>query len=89
MVLSVPLPREHLDVVLGRCTSVLTGEATTALDEENENGFWKSMLNLLPQAARSGPGYPYLAGIPDRLLPETVEEMTFVGFFAIQTPSGG
>ncbi|HUM59403.1 MAG TPA: calcium-translocating P-type ATPase, SERCA-type [Bacillota bacterium] len=76
------------DVVLGRCTSVLTGEATTALDEEKR----KRLLEVNAEFASQGLRVLALAtriwpGIPDRLLPETVEgEMTFVGFFAIQDP---
>ena len=76
------------DVVLGRCTSVMTRDATIALEEENR----KRLLEVNAEFASQGLRVLALAtriwpDIPDRLLPENVEgEMIFIGFFAIQDP---
>ena len=61
-------------MVLGRCTSVMTRDATMALEEENR----KRLLEVNAEFASQGLRVLALAtriwpDIPDRLLPENVE----------------
>ncbi|MFZ5631779.1 MAG: calcium-translocating P-type ATPase, SERCA-type [Bacillota bacterium] len=76
------------DVLLGRCTEIMTGQGTTALNEEARS----RLLEINSQFASQGQRVLALAtrrwpAVPADLSPETAErDLTFIGFFAIQDP---
>ncbi|HOV79905.1 MAG TPA: calcium-translocating P-type ATPase, SERCA-type [Bacillota bacterium] len=76
------------DVLLRRCTSVLTQNGTAGLNEETRNNLMKVNSELASQGQRVLALATRLwPEIPDSLLPETAEQdLTFVGFFAIMDP---
>ena len=76
------------DLVLERCTTVLTREGNAAASEDIK----KRLLEVNSALASQGQRVLALAArgwseAPERPSPETVErEMTFIGYFAIQDP---
>ncbi|MCL6477006.1 MAG: calcium-translocating P-type ATPase, SERCA-type [Peptococcaceae bacterium] len=76
------------DVLLGRCTEIMTRQGTTALDSEIRS----RLLEINSQFASQGQRVLALAfrrwpAVPADLSPETAEQgLTFIGFFAIQDP---
>lgn len=76
------------DVVLERCTQVLQREETVVLDKEKH----RRLLEINSQFASQGQRVLALATrrwpeVPAQLLPESTEqELTFIGFFALQDP---
>ena len=76
------------DVLLERCSGVLTQGGTTALNEETR----RSLLEVNSQLASQGQRVLALATrrwseVPDGLSPVTAErDLSFAGFFAIQDP---
>jgi len=76
------------DVLIGRCTGMLTQEGTIDLDEENR----RRLLVVNSQFASQGKRVLALATrswseVPSALSPETAErDLTFIGYFAIMDP---
>ena len=77
------------DVLLGRCTGVLTDEGPVPLNDETR----RRLLEVNSQLASEGQRVLALATrrwseLPTALSTETVErDLTFVGFFALQDPA--
>ena len=76
------------DVILGRCSALLTHEGTVALDEKN----LKRLLEVNSKFASHGQRVLALAtrrwsDVPADFSPETAEQdLTFIGFFVIMDP---
>lgn len=76
------------DILLSRCSGILTEKGTAALDDDTRRG----LLEINSQFASEGQRVLALAvrhwpEVPAGLSPENAErDLTFVGFFAIQDP---
>jgi len=77
------------DVLLARCTEILTGEGLKTLNQDIRN----EVLGVNSSIASQGQRVLALAfrkwnRLPQKLTTETVEvELTFIGFFAMQDPA--